>query len=76
MKQRLCIVLAFVFLAAAMVMLDCQLRCAQMELQGSADVQDELCLAIQHMTAHAQSAVQKTSKNGSTPDIVTSPNHP
>jgi hypothetical protein len=74
MKQRLCIVFAFVTLATAIVMLDCQLRCAQMELQGSADVQDELSVAIAHMTARAQPAVQKTSNKG--PDRVTLPGHP
>jgi hypothetical protein len=62
MKQRLSIVLVFVLLAAAVVTLEFQLRCAQTELQGSADVGEELCRAIEHMTAHPQLARQNFSK--------------
>ena len=68
MKQRLFIVLAFVFMTAAVVALEFQLRCTQMELQGSADVASELCRAIDLLAVHSQQAFQKTSKKEAAPD--------
>jgi hypothetical protein len=59
MKLRLCIIVAFVLLATATVTLEYQLQCTQMELQGSVEVANQLCVAIQHISVHLQSAVQK-----------------
>jgi hypothetical protein len=76
MKHRLSIVLAFVLLATAIVTLEYQLRCTQMELQGSSDVANELSLAIEHMTTRPQPAVQKMSMKGPVSDGIIPPNHP
>jgi hypothetical protein len=75
MKQRLSIIIAFVLLITAIVTLECQLRCTQMELQGSAEVGNQLCLAIQRLTARQQ-AVQKMPIRGSVNKIVALPHQP
>jgi hypothetical protein len=59
MKQRLLIILVFVLLAAANVILEFQLRCAQMEFQGMIGVTDELCLAINNFNNPAREVIQK-----------------
>ena len=64
MKQRLSIVLAFVFLATAIIVLECQLHYIQMELHSSADVVNQLCVGLQDLTAHSTQVAQRMSKPG------------